>query len=280
MKLIHISDLHFTSDDEALFCGNPKDRFERCVAHVNATHADADLCVITGDLTHWGERSAYESLRDVLAGLALPAELLLGNHDDRDVFRSVFPAQAVDEHGHVQSVRDTAAGRCVFMDTLEPGTHAGAYGADRLGWLKRELEAGAGRPHYLFMHHHPMPVKIAAMDRIGQQDAAALRGVLAEHSSDIRHLFFGHCHLPMSGAYLGIPFSSIRSVNHPLWPDYAAETITIADVAPHYAVVLIDDDSLVVHHEEFLFEGRKWDELGTTLEAWAREDGASSAAAE
>lgn len=268
MKLIHVSDIHLTASGEDLFCANPHERLDQCIAHINHAHGDADLCVVTGDLTHWGEPDAYRQLRAALDIAEVPLALLLGNHDDRANFKEAFPERATDPNGFVQEALEVPVGRFLLMDTKEPGTHAGSYCDQRLEWLSEQLRAGRGTPHFLFMHHPPMPVHVASMDRIGQQDSDALKACLQDHAADIRHIFFGHCHMPMSGSYLGIPFSSIRSINHPLWPDYPSETITIADLAPHYAVVLIDDDAVVIHHEEFAFEGRKWTGIGTSTEAW------------
>ena len=87
----------------------------RCVEDINRTHSDADLCVITGDLTHWGERDAFEHLREHLDKLQIPLRLLLGNHDDRETFRSVFQAQRADENGFIQSVDDFAKERFIYL---------------------------------------------------------------------------------------------------------------------------------------------------------------------
>ena len=271
MKIIHLSDVHLTGDGSDLFCGNPQERFEACIAHVNARHGDADLCVITGDLTHHGEADAYVRFKQSFERLVMPTELLLGNHDNRQTFKKYFPDRGTCPNGFIQAAFSLGDHRIVLMDTNEPETHAGHYCEKRLDWLENMLIEGSGHPNLLFMHHHPMPVGVASMDRIGQRDGEALRALLARHSPSIRHMFFGHCHLPMSGSWRGIPFSSIKSLNHPLLPEYEEQTISIADTAPHYAVVFVSADALVIHHEEFLFDGERWDGIGTTVEAWGHQ---------
>lgn len=269
MKIIHLSDVHLTGDGTDLFCGNPQDRFDTCIAHANARHGDADLCVITGDLTHHGEEEAYVRFKASVEQLVMPTELLLGNHDDRQAFKKHFPERRTSAGGFVQTAFGLGDHRIVLMDTNEPGTHAGHYCERRLTWLENTLIGGRGQPTLVFMHHHPMPVGVAAMDRIGQRDGKALRALLARHSPSIRHMFFGHCHLPMSGSWRGIPFSSIKSLNHPLLPEYDEPTISIADTPPHYAVAFVTAESVVIHHEEFLFDGKRWDGIGTTVAAWS-----------
>lgn len=271
MKIVHLSDVHLTADGTDLFCGNPQARFDDCIAHVNARHGDADLCVITGDLTHHGEDGAYARFRSSVEELVMPTELLLGNHDNREIFRRHFPERVTDTNGFVQNAFTLDGHSIVLMDTNQPGTHAGNYCSQRLKWLEESLIKNSGMPHLLFMHHHPVPIGVVSMDRIGQQDRNALGALLARHAPSIRHMFFGHCHLPVSGSWRGIPFSSIKSLNHPLLPEYNEPTISIADTAPHYAVVFVSHDKLIIHHEEFLFQGLRWDGIGTTVEAWAGE---------
>ena len=44
---------------------------------MRAHHQDADRIIITGDLTHWAEREAYEALREVLLQQTLPVRLMM-----------------------------------------------------------------------------------------------------------------------------------------------------------------------------------------------------------
>ena len=179
---------------------------------------DAELAVITGDLTHWGEPESFAQLADVLGDLKLPVELLVGNHEARDVFIKHFPDQDRDENGFIQSVRDTSAGRFIFLDTVLAGTHSGHYSPDRRAWLSETL-AAADRDVFLFMHHPSFKVYIPALDKIGLEQAGEFRDTVASHHAKIRHLFFGHVHRPMADSWLGIPVSTVRAMNHQTWFD-------------------------------------------------------------
>lgn len=63
---------------------------------------DASFVVVTGDLSHWGEARAYAALAEELSRLRMPVRLLIGNHDDRSLFREIFAEEASDGDGHVQ----------------------------------------------------------------------------------------------------------------------------------------------------------------------------------
>ena len=51
LKIIQVSDLHFLKDGETMYGANPVSRFRAFVNDVNKNHRNADLVVITGDLS-------------------------------------------------------------------------------------------------------------------------------------------------------------------------------------------------------------------------------------
>ncbi|MCS5589753.1 MAG: metallophosphoesterase, partial [Candidatus Thioglobus sp.] len=69
---------------------DPCKRLETCIESINEYHSDADLCIITGDLTDQGDREAYRDLRGILKQLSIPYHLLVGNHDHRQIFSEIF----------------------------------------------------------------------------------------------------------------------------------------------------------------------------------------------
>ena len=127
MKIIHISDIHIHAAPILGF--DPIRNFSACLAHVAEFQADADRIVITGDLTHQGRAESYERLKSILNAFPLQGErrprLLVGNHDNRETFAALFGEARRDDNGFVQWVEETDAGLFVYLDTMEPGTHAG-----------------------------------------------------------------------------------------------------------------------------------------------------------
>ncbi|WP_282609330.1 phosphodiesterase [Pelagibius sp. Alg239-R121] len=272
MKLIHLTDTHFVPRGETLYGGDPRAVLEAAVADINKHHSDADLVCITGDLTHWGETEAFESLAEVLSPLTPPVQLLLGNHDNRPVFTACFPDQKCDESGFVQSVRKTSQGHLIFLDTYLEGSHAGWFCDKRRVWLSEQLKGAeeAGAPAFLFMHHPPFKIGLAPLDKISLQEPEAFAAVIAPYADRIRHLFFGHIHRPLSGSWKGIPVSSLRGMNHQCWFDLESEDILSGSFEPPaYAVVLIADDTVVIHTHDFLDGSKKFDIRNSPFDDWA-----------
>jgi Icc protein len=270
MKLIHFTDTHFVPPGQTLYGRDPRVAFERCIEDINRHHADAELSVLTGDLTHWGEFEAFESLRECLDKLKSPLQLLVGNHDDRDVFRRSFPEQAVDQNGFVQSVREYPAGAFFFLDTNEMGEHAGVYCQDRLTWLSARLDACIEKDIYLFMHHPPFDIGIPTLDRISLKQKGEFEEVVRPHAARIKHLFFGHIHRPLCGSWCGIPISSLRAMNHQVRLDFdATGGIPGCFEPPAYAVVLFHPDRLIVHTHDFMDSSPTFDMANPPVQDWA-----------
>ena len=69
MKLIQVSDLHFVPPGTRLFGIDPRAHLAAAIEDINAQHADAELCLFTGDLADHGDPQAYAALAETLAGL-------------------------------------------------------------------------------------------------------------------------------------------------------------------------------------------------------------------
>ena len=261
LKIIQITDCHLVPEGERLFTLNPADRLRQAVADINENHADAHLCVLTGDLADDGRPQAYRLLKEILAGLRVPFRLLPGNHDDRDQLCAAFPEIEADAHGFLQSCHGTAAGTLLFLDTVEAGTHSGVYGAQRCQWLEAALSAAADRPTYLFMHHPPMDIGMPRLDQYRILDNQAFAEIV-QRFPNIRHLFFGHVHRPIGGSWLGIPVSSLSGTNHQNALDLSEGQANIVSLDPPvYGIILIDADSTIVHHHDFANHARRFQYL-------------------
>ncbi len=256
MKLIQVSDLHLVPPGARLLGLDPRARLEAAIADINEHHGDAELCLITGDLTNSGAPEAYALLGEALTELRLPYRLLIGNHDDRDNFRRGFPEAPRDADGFIQSVVRTPVGDLVLLDTHEPGERWGSFCAKRQAWLKARLAEAGERPVYIFMHHPPFDIGIPSLDLLRLAEPAGFARVVAEAGS-VKHIFFGHVHRPVSGSWGGIPFSSLRATVHQVALDWQTETPVPYNLEPpSYAVILIEDARVLVHLHDFLDDTR------------------------
>ena len=251
MKFIHITDTHLLKDGEFFHGFDTQKRFELCIRSIRENHSDAHCIVVTGDLTERGEPEAYQHFHDQIAPVGLPVYCILGNHDNRENFNLQFPAMSQDPKGFVQAAVETPKGVFLFLDTKLDGSDAGTYCEARCDWLLQQLAHYRAVPVFLFMHHAPFDINLAAADRIGLDSKEAFASAVATHDN-VRHIFFGHAHRPLSGNWKGVSFSSMSGTNHQSPLDFKdTGTIGLGDMA-EYAIVFIDDDQLVVHTHNYL----------------------------
>ena len=117
MKIIQISDIHLGTPGEIINGCYPYERLLSCFEDIVTWHSDAEFCVITGDLTEFAEPAAYKFLRSLIKKIPIQCYLMLGNHDNRTVFQSVFDDYFQDENGYVQYSLKTKNGVFLFLDT-------------------------------------------------------------------------------------------------------------------------------------------------------------------
>jgi len=250
MKIIQITDTHLVPPPELLYGPDPTARLKQILDHVLDRHGDADLLVITGDLSNNGDPRAYEALRNMLKGFPLPVRLLLGNHDLRGSFRDAFPEQPVDPAGFVQSVLDTPDGgfRLLFLDTLSEGEIGGRYCETRADWLRDRLTEVPEMPVCVFLHHPPVPHGMAHFDHIGFHDQERLMTVLRAHPGGVRHIAFGHIHIPLNGVTAdGIGYHSGRGSTHQLLQLFENPTPGWVDGPLNYDIIRVGADGVSVH---------------------------------
>lgn len=256
MKLIQLTDIHLTAPGELVAGRDPRANLEAALAEIETLHADAELVVLTGDLCEHASEEAYGWLRDRLARLSLPTALMIGNHDDRALFLSVFP-EHVDRDGHVQTVHRLSRGTALCLDTVEPGENRGRLGPERLAWLEARLDECEG-PAWIFLHHNPIPTHIASLDRIMLTDHAEFARLVAARRERVAHIFHGHCHLPMAGSLAGVPVTSGRGTNQAGYPYFGFdELFALSDLPEAYSVIIADGAAVTVMMVEFGYQRRR-----------------------
>ncbi|MER8370696.1 phosphodiesterase [Mesorhizobium sp. M1348] len=252
MKILQVTDVHLGRKGEIRYGANLHERLASCIDHINARHADAALCVFTGDLTETGEVHSYADLKSALSRLSVPFRLLPGNHDRRANLVAAFPENPIDDNGFVQSAFDTAEASLLFLDSLAEGRVTGELCEKRLAWLDARLSEAAGRQAYIFLHHPPVELGLALLDPLGLEQPGRFLDVLKRHGN-ARHIFFGHVHRDIAGTVAGIPFTAQRGLHARFVLDLVGDEV-VEQAPASYAVVLIDptDQWVVVHNCDFL----------------------------
>lgn len=245
--LLHISDTHLRAHGSRLFdLVDASERLARALAAIEASGIRPDAVVFTGDLADLGEPGAYAELRALVdpfaARIGARVFWVMGNHDDRDVFRRAL----LDEPGGaapVDAVAELDGLRVVTLDSTVPGHHHGELTDAQLAWLSDVLATPAPLGTILAMHHPPVPSVLplaASVELRGQRRlAAVLRG------TDVRAIIAGHLHYSTFATFAGIPVSVASSTCY-------AQDLTVPtggtrpqDGAQAFNLVHLFDDTIV-----------------------------------
>lgn len=251
MKIIQLTDTHLMPPGVVVNGVDPEKQLRAAVADIAEKHADADLGVMTGDLCNFGDPEAYALLREILAPLPFEMRLMLGNHDRRPEFRAAFPTHPCDDNGFIQSYLDSDHGRLLFLDSHEPQVIGGLYGDDRMAWLDGALAGAGNQPVTVFIHHPPMDCGIAHFDRIGMHDEGLLMQRLCAHPAGVRHIVFGHIHVPLTGTSAeGIAFSSGQACAHRFITDLDVPDPLWTGGNPCYRIIMLDEQGFRAYGAE------------------------------
>ncbi len=251
-----LTDLHMTVEPRA-GCPEPESRLRAGLAHALTCVPDASMILLCGDLTHWGDEASYRKLKPLLDDLPVPVVPMLGNHDDRAAFRTVFPEVPVDPNGFVQRVIAIGGYRLIILDTLllrdegAPVIHEGELCADRMAWLDSVLTEAGDTPCIIAMHHPPHGTGFAAMDALMLREGEAFHDLIERHGN-VRHLLCGHVHRTISGVYRRTPWAVFRSTvgQMPLMFNGTDSTVENHD-PPACGIVILNGDGILVHTEDF-----------------------------
>lgn len=257
LKFTVLSDIHLVDEGETSHGLDTYARLAAGVEAINARHADADFCVLAGDLADLGFKGAtepYARLQELVSQLTIPCHITIGNHDNREAFLAEFGADLVAETGYVDKVIDAKGYRVILLDSVlgpdvEEYHHGGHLAPEQLDWLRARLAEHAG-PVVVVLHHHANPLH-TNVDRIRLENGAEFAATLKTHS-DVRQVIAGHVHYTSTGMWHGLPFTTLAgshySVTVPLDGTKPARLWGTAQMA----VVLGDDDQTLVHFDNYL----------------------------
>lgn len=198
-RIAQISDTHVRADD----AGAAAAQLERALAQ--AREYRADLIVLTGDLVNDERADEYAVLAEAIADPPAPLYLMPGNHDDRALLRSAFPAHAyLPREGPLSFVIDDFPVRIVMLDDVVPGETHGLLRGEGADWLDEALSNAPAKPTIVALHHPPFLTHDLLFDKIGLLDAGLFASVIARHHQ-VALVICGHHHRTAVGRVAHAP---------------------------------------------------------------------------
>ncbi|MBL4806785.1 MAG: metallophosphoesterase [Rhodobacteraceae bacterium] len=257
LKLIVMSDIHLLPKGEVARGLDTAPRFVTAIQSVNTLHNDADLCVFAGDITEKSDVAAYALFDEIRAGNDSPQRVMLGNHDDRNIYLENATNPMLDENNFVEGYDDIKGHRILMLDSSEPGKLRGGLCEQRLSWTAERLaEAKAlGLKIILLLHHNPCALQMP-VDTYRLAAPEELLKVLHDSGADIIQIVAGHCHITTAGSWGGYPCATISGNQHSVEPFLRGRTgQQDCYAAPaQYAVIMSDGVNCAVHFQSYVNE--------------------------
>ncbi len=191
VHLVQLTDTHLCAEPGGTLLGMDTDRsLQLVIERVLREREHIDLVLATGDLSDRGSQPAYRRLQGYLQRISAPCSWLPGNHDNRQEMVAALG------DGEELCVDIRAAGwQILMLDSQIPGQVGGGLGDAELSGLRSALEraAEAGLYTLICLHHQPLPIGSAWLDRQMVKDADAFWQVVDDFTG-VRGVLWGHVH--------------------------------------------------------------------------------------
>ena len=246
-RLLQLTDLHLFRDPQETLYGIPTcATLQMVVDSIVASGIDFDQVIVTGDHTHDEQPETYQAVREILEPWLDRLSVVPGNHDDRNVMRSVLADVINRQSVGSQLPSDrinfsilAGAWQLLGIDTHLPGEVAGHVGNEQLRWLSETLDQHAPHPVIVFCHHPPVEIGSIWMDKIGITDRDAFVRVLNDYPC-VRLVCCGHVHHEFEGQLQHARVVATPSTG--LQFDPAGLEPSLTDDAPGYRIIELSED--------------------------------------
>ena len=188
VNVLHITDCHLNEDRSRDLLGmNTFDSLMAVLEEIRSEGITPDCILVTGDISQDGSVAAYATIKDALSEYNCPIRWFSGNHDHRDNM-----SQVVGEGPELEKVLKLGDWQLILLDSLSPGNVHGELASSELEVLSAALEAD--KSHSLVcLHHHPVDIGSAWLDRIGLHNPQAFLEIVDAHDQ-VEGVLWGHVH--------------------------------------------------------------------------------------
>ena len=221
--VLQLSDCHLFSDEQSALLGISTFESLANVVRLAQQHVQIDAVLGTGDFTQDGSLASYQHAAQAYLQVAnqQPVRWCSGNHDDWSVARQLKVEQA-----WFDSALDLPHWRITLLNSQVLGAVHGELTAAQYDVLTCSLAERPEAHHLLALHHHPLPVGCAWMDKIGLRQAEQLHAFLAD-KPQVKAVVFGHVHQELDVQQDGVrwlasPSTCIQFLPHS--DDFALDT--------------------------------------------------------
>jgi Icc protein len=200
LRILQITDSHLHTDPEWRLAGiNTQTSFEWVMDLVKQEANTIDLLLLTGDLVHDASITGYTRLRQHIQRSGIRASCLPGNHDKPETLRLHLAGERVD----VPKIVDLGSWVIILLDSTIPHSEGGHLSDQELALLQESLNHYTDRHILIALHHHPIKINSAWMDKMALDNPAPFLSILEQHKN-VKGVVWGHIHQTFEAVHSGI----------------------------------------------------------------------------
>lgn len=262
LKVVVMNDLHLVAPGTHAPRMDTTIRFEAALKSAAERHSDADLCIFAGDIADQAEANAYRMFNVMRKSYSVPQCVTLGNHDDRNIYRTCTEDAAIDPNGYVQCMREIKGHRLLVLDSSEPGIERGGFPPRKLDWVADQLANARNDDQKVIvvLHHNPAALQMP-VDTYRLAKPNELLAVLKQSGADILQVVAGHCHISSAGSWGGLPCATLAGNHHRVEPFLRGRSgrQQCFEGPAHYGVIVSNGYDCAVHFESYVGEAEPMD---------------------
>lgn len=194
-RIIQISDTHLYDDANKDLLGvKTQASFASLTQLLRNDPKKIDLIIVSGDLSQDGKQHSYQRIAEQLGEFKVPVYCIPGNHDNVSEMTAAYPHESMLADKHVILENWDV----ILLNSQKPGCVEGHLDSLQMHFLESCLSARADYQALVVLHHHPVPVGSAWLDKIGLENAESFWTVIKGHPR-VKAVLFGHVHQEFAG---------------------------------------------------------------------------------
>lgn len=251
VRFAQITDTHLEKSEKAKLLGLETLHSLECVlANVKESTGQFDFFLVTGDISQDGSVTSYQHLHNSLMPFKKPSFWLTGNHDSLNNMR-----QVCDGTEHLESIIRTKHWQIILLHSQVDGSVFGHLADDQFDLLSEALNQYPDLYTVVSLHHHPIPMGSAWIDKIGVKNGDKLME-FAQQYDKIKCILWGHVHQESDQVVDGIRMLSTPSTCVQFKP--SSDDFDVDTRAPGYRFLELNPDGSI-ETEVSRVEGIKFD---------------------
>ena len=211
LRIVQLSDMHLFEDAGTTLQGcNTRRSFLAVRDLVLLQHPHPDMIFLTGDFSQDESDASYRHAAEALTSFTCPIYFIPGNHDRApDLARVLSTTQCLSDKEIVAK-----NWHIILLDSTVPGKVYGEFSEHTLEKLQEAVQQYPDKYLMVFLHHHPVPIQVAWLDKLGLKNPERFLKIVRAHPK-LRVIAWGHIHQQFEKKegevqYLSVPSTCIQ----------------------------------------------------------------------